>query len=719
MSVKIENDLLIQARQILRNRFGYRDFLPGQEQALAALFRKQDILIVMPTGSGKSLCYQLPSLVLKGLTLVVSPLIALMKDQVDALLNWKIPATFVNSTLSGPEISDRLDQIKKGQYRLLYVAPERFKSKWFLEEIKKLEISLFVVDEAHCISQWGHDFRPSYLLLKDAIAFLGKPQILALTATATSEVRRDIMASLFPKKPELLLTGFDRPNLRYLVKTLSTDSQKQDEALRVIDKVDGSGIVYAGTRKNVDELTEFLKSHSVKALGYHAGMEDPARAAAQDAFLNGKIKVMVATNAFGMGIDKADIRFVIHYNLPGSLEAYYQETGRAGRDNKIAYCLLLFSPADRYLHEFFIRNNYPPRELIRQVYQTLLEQKTDPILLTYKQIEAALAIRVNETAVGSAVRILEENNLLERLRSAENKALISFLIPAGQALQKVGNRSQTRKKIITALMQAFPKTLFQENPVALKTFGLKHNLEADQLLRGLHALARDKILEYVPPFRGTGLRLFSKNISPDRLPIDFKSLETRARREYDKLDRMEQYAYSSQCRRKVLLDYFEGETRARKCAACDNCLGWGRIENSKPSPKKKAHKLIKADGRGRDTEAEKILTHIQEAGDAKDRTQVPALIRYLLHENGNVRRLACSALGKIGDPSATQALLKCLYDEKPQVRQYAQKALAQLSVRETRPRLKHAPNTKVEKQHNRKIARHSLRRITRYPKQDK
>ncbi|RPI74559.1 MAG: ATP-dependent DNA helicase RecQ, partial [Desulfobacteraceae bacterium] len=212
LSLKIENDLLIQARQTLRERFGYRDFLPGQEQALRTIFRKQDVLIVMPTGSGKSLCYQLPSLVLNGLTLVVSPLIALMKDQVDALSNWKIPATYINSTLTAPEISVRLEQIRSGRYRLLYVAPERFKSKWFLDEIKKLPIALFVVDEAHCISQWGHDFRPSYLLLKNAIAFLGQPQILALTATATPEVRSDIMAALFPQKPELLLTGFDRPN---------------------------------------------------------------------------------------------------------------------------------------------------------------------------------------------------------------------------------------------------------------------------------------------------------------------------------------------------------------------------------------------------------------------------------------------------------------------------------------------------------------------------
>jgi RecQ family ATP-dependent DNA helicase len=326
----------------------------------------------MPTGGGKSLCYQIPALALPHLTIVVSPLISLMLDQVDALVARGIAATYINSTLSVAEVDARLDAAEQGALKLLYLAPERFDSPRFRDRLARLRVSLLAVDEAHCISQWGHDFRPSYLRLGDARATLGCPAI-ALTATATPEVRRDIERELRLRDPLVLTGGFDRTNLRWQVRTARDDAEKDSLFLEILRNRprDGVSIAYASTRRAVDTLADLLNRAGIRAAGYHAGIAGSERRRLQDAFMAEEAGVIVATNAFGMGIDKPNVRLVVHYHLPGTLEGYYQEAGRAGRDGEMADCVLLYSPRDRLTHEFMISQAHPPREVVEAVYEAV------------------------------------------------------------------------------------------------------------------------------------------------------------------------------------------------------------------------------------------------------------------------------------------------------------------------------------------------------------
>jgi ATP-dependent DNA helicase RecQ len=324
------------AQSALERYFNFSRFREGQTEVIRAILSGFDVIVVMPTGGGKSLCYQLPALLMPGTTLVISPLIALMKDQVDALTAKDIAATFINSSISIEEQRARLRAMQQGKYRLVYIAPERFRNARFVEALRSVEVSLFAVDEAHCISQWGHDFRPDYLRLKDAIAQLGqhgqRPQLIALTATATPAVRDDIAKQLALHKPASFIAGFDRHNLTLRVVQCKKESERLNRAAQIAEQAGGAGIVYAATRKTVEEVAVHLQSRGLKAMAYHAGLADRTRARIQERFMAGELQAIVATNAFGMGIDKHNLRFVTHYNAPGSIEAYYQEVGRAGRD---------------------------------------------------------------------------------------------------------------------------------------------------------------------------------------------------------------------------------------------------------------------------------------------------------------------------------------------------------------------------------------------------
>ena len=312
------------------------------------------MLVVLPTGGGKSLCFQVPALVSSGLTVVVSPLISLMKDQVDGLAARGLPAAFVNSSLTAGEVADRFARAGRGELRLLYVAPERFDTERTAERLRAVGVSLLAVDEAHCISDWGHDFRPSYRRMRAVRAALGDPPTIALTATATPTVRRDIVEQLGLRDPETVVTGFDRRNLHYHVIRTRNDAEKDATMVDLLRSHPGQAVVYATTRKAVDRIADVLARAGVAALGYHAGQEDDQRLDAQNAFMSERVKAIVATSAFGMGIDKANVRLVVHHTMPGSLEAYYQEAGRAGRNGQRANCVLLHAFQDRFTHEFLI-----------------------------------------------------------------------------------------------------------------------------------------------------------------------------------------------------------------------------------------------------------------------------------------------------------------------------------------------------------------------------
>jgi len=404
----------------LRKHFGFEEFREGQEEVISTILSGNDAMVVMPTGSGKSLCYQLPALMMDGATLVVSPLIALMKDQVDALHARGLPATFINSAIPETEQRARIESLRRGEYKLVYVAPERFRSSRFNAALRSVNISLFAVDEAHCVSTWGHDFRPDYLRLKHVIESLGNMRTLALTATATPYVRSDIIQQLGLKDPQTFVSGFDRPNLSIEVVHTQREREKISRIKRLASSHSGSGIIYASTRKAVEQVGSRLQELGLSVVTYHAGMSDGQRIKAQEDFMTGRKQMIVATNAFGMGIDKAEIRFVVHYQMPGSIEAYYQEIGRAGRDGLPSTCLLLFNYADKNTHDFFIDGSYPNGTLVRQVYDALVSTGLKRIELSATEL-AKRAQQKNEMAVNSALYLLERAGHIERTMVGPNR----------------------------------------------------------------------------------------------------------------------------------------------------------------------------------------------------------------------------------------------------------------------------------------------------------
>jgi len=506
-------------------RFGHTTLRSGQAEIIADVFAGKQVIAVMPTGAGKSLCYQLPAVAFgeRGeVTLVVSPLIALMKDQVDTLRAKGIEAVALTSQASQEEQRDMLEGIRAGMYTLVYVAPERFRSPRFVDALRSIagRLALIAIDEAHCISEWGHDFRPDYRRLGEAVRDLGV-RIAAFTATATPEVRRDIGVQLGMAHPTLHVHGFDRPNIRYeVIQTGGPD----DKAKRLVELVrtreGGVALVYAATRKNAEKLAQDLKRAGMRARVYHAGLEDAVRETAQDTFMSGQLDVIVATNAFGMGVDKRDIRIVIHADIPKSPEAYYQEAGRGGRDGKPTRCVLLFNHSDVRLQEFLIEASFPSAELLRAMWKLLRDRPE----------------------LGNRARGVSdpEQELEDRLK--RNLAAV-----LGDDKPAFGGKSSFGK---------FKSSSQGPSGAAVGA--------------GVRILERHGMLQWQQD------RLVASRPDPNAgLPaLDLVSLERRADVERNKLKTMVGYAYHPRCRRQYVLEYFgdrEWESRERQCGACDNC----------------------------------------------------------------------------------------------------------------------------------------------------
>lgn len=564
----------------LERHFGLKSFRAGQAEVIESVLSGRNTMVVMPTGAGKSLCYQLPAMLLDGVTLVVSPLIALMQDQVQKLNERGIAATFINSTLSDIERQQRQEQLRAGRYKLVYVAPERFRSEAFLEAVKAAQVALFAIDEAHCISQWGHDFRPDYARLGEVRKRLRPPRTVALTATATPEVRDDITRVLLMKDPQVFAAGFDRPNLFLEVLSVSGDEEKRRACLKLAED-DGSGLVYCATRRQAESLYQALKDADRPAVLYHAGLDDRERAKAQDTFMSQPGCVAVATNAFGMGIDKPDIRFIAHAGIPRAVEAYYQEIGRAGRDGGPAHAVLLFNHSDVFTQERMIEANHPSLSVFSDVWNVLQGYEE------YDRGIAALAhaVGAHEQEVGAVLKYLERAGHLTRGSRGEGELTFELL---------------SAKPVLTdadaqAVWNALKGGAKRGGPLQMSLGALvkKTSLEEATVRRVLRQLEATSHLKTRRPFAGRVIRC-TKEAPFASLSIDLTQLRANEKQAKVLLKRITDYAYTKGCRRKFILKYFGEERAPSSCKQCDVCAGAKLVvpeavaERGGPAPRTRA-----------------------------------------------------------------------------------------------------------------------------------
>ena len=725
----------------LQSNFGFTGFRLGQAEAIQDLLNGQHTLVVMPTGAGKSLIYQLASLHLPGLTLVISPLIALMKDQVDSLARHNIPAAFINSALPANEQNRRLEILAKGGYRIVYVAPERLRSAPFYKALRHQKVSLLAVDEAHCISEWGHDFRPDYLHIAAARAALGNPLTVALTATATPQVQDDIVRLLSLPAACRIVTGFNRPNLTFEVRyTASLPAKLQALRELIANSEDGATIVYVGTRRDAEEMAEFLRQVArVQAEHYHAGLEAGERSRIQEAFLGGDLPVVVATNAFGMGIDRPDVRQVVHYSMPGSLEAYYQEAGRAGRDGHPARAMLLYAPEDRALQEYFIENSAITSGELHVLYEAFCMPTSKETWMATDDFSRSTGLPEVKVRVGLAE--LERCGVVERLGDKGTQMLLRRGEWNDQQIQSTATRIKEHQRHRTAQLErmvAYAEANTCRRRILLAHFGDHDSAEAPECCDNCQvqqpALPPDNDVAHLEQPQQVALilldtvRRLKTKVGREKLAqilkgsqaadilkfhydrdIYYGRLAVFLQREIEQLvEQLIQMGYLKVIGGKypVISLTALGEAAIGKKSAIP--LRLPRQVPGEDVARKKAQReagaSLESTSRPKLSSAQHIQRIIQ-LGVSKSPAVVPELIAALENHDGNVRRLAASALGKIRDPRAVEPLMALLTNEKkPQVRQYAVKALGKIGNSRAASLLEKIATDKKEKDYTQKSA---------------
>ena len=573
------NNLSVQLRQLLFRYWGHDHFRPLQEEIIASIIQRKDTLALLPTGGGKSICFQVPALYMDGLCLVVSPLIALMKDQVERLNSKGIKAYSIISGMNRSEIDLALDHCINGGVKFLYVSPERLASDAFRERLNYMKISMLAVDEAHCISQWGYDFRPSYLRVAEIRELLPKVPVLALTATATPVVQQDIQDKLHFKNPLLLKSSFERTNLGYVV---LKDSDKSDRMLKVIQGAGGTGIVYVRNRKRAKELSEWLILKKVTASFYHAGLTMDERSGIQSAWMSGKNKVIVATNAFGMGIDKSDVRFVIHYDLPESPEAYFQEAGRAGRDGKKSWAVILYGSSDKEELERRAEVEFPSLTLIKQVYTAIGNYLNIPVgsgkgnAFDFDVAHFGSTFNFSTQTVMSVIRILSLEGLLELSDAPAFHSRLHFTIHP-ERLYEFQVKNKSHDVFIKSLLRSYEGLFDDYVVIREREIAQRTALPLQEVIKKIKNLHQLQILDYRPAKDEPQLTFTIERQDARYLQIDKAALEQRKEWFIRRANTMIYYADElNDCRSRYLLQYF-GENLPARCGTCDNCLAKNKL----------------------------------------------------------------------------------------------------------------------------------------------
>jgi len=564
-----------QSIDVLKKVWGFTKFRPLQSEIIESVLGGHDTLALLPTGGGKSICFQVPGLMLEGLTIVISPLIALMQDQILNLKKKKVPAIAIYSGMSRQAIDIALDNCIYGKIKFLYLSPERLKTEIFQQRVSKMNISLMVVDEAHCISLWGYDFRPSYLEITDLRKLLPTTNVLALTATATPEVTQDIQDKLDLKKTQIFQKSFYRPNLSYSV---FKEEDKEKKLLQILTNVNGSAIIYVSTRRNTKLVCGYLRKQGIKADFYHGGLSNQERTQKQLKWLDNLSRVMVATNAFGMGIDKPDVRVVIHFDIPDSLEAYYQEAGRAGRDEKKSYTVVVYNERDIGILNTNLLRNHPQPDFLRKVYQSLANYYKLAIgsgLMTSYDFDLdtfSVFIQFKRNLLYGAIKRLEEAGLIQLNEAYFNPSALKFNLTQTELseFQVSNSRYENMSK---AMLRLYGGELFTDF-VQVSEKRLAHFLELQvtEVEADLKALNQKRIILYHPQKTQPQLTFLTTRLDALKLPLNQKSLKQRKKIDQRKIKEMVNYLTNTRrCRSLIIQEYF-GENSTKNCGKCDWCL---------------------------------------------------------------------------------------------------------------------------------------------------